>query len=700
MTEPGGGTYGIGAGRPNRLGAVFDGEGTNFALFSDHAQRVDLCLFSPDGKTEQQRLSLPERRGAVWHGYVPGLKPGALYGYRVHGPFAPERGHRFNANKLLVDPYTRALHGGFSTHPATFGYSPGSADGDLSFSSSDSAAHTPKSVVWDPADYPTGTRGLRRGWSNTVIYETHVRGSTMRHPDVPEALRGTVEGLASDAMLDHLTRLGITTVELLPVQAIRSENALTGRGLVNYWGYNTAGFFVPEPRYLGPAGVAGFRRMVDRFHAAGIEVILDVVYNHSAEGDHLGPTFSFRGLDNASYYRLVEGQPRFYVNDTGTGNTLNTDHPFVLRMILDSLRFWVDCMGVDGFRFDLATTLGRERQGFDRHGGFMDALRQDPLLAEVKLIAEPWDLGHGGYRLGQFPPEFAEWNDRFRDTVRRFWRGDGHAAQDLGSALLGTADLFDTRGRRAWASVNFAAAHDGFTLADVTAYSKRHNQANGEGNRDGHHANHSDNLGEEGETKDATILSARRQRVRNMLATVLLSQGTPMILAGDEGGHSQGGNNNAYCQDNETSWLDWATMDKDLVDFTAALIAFRKAHGVLRQGRFLHGVQRADGKPDVEWRGFDGSALNWRDPGLSSLCLLLRGCAESPSGCADTEEILLAFNREGSDQVLELPPPAGTWRREIDSSAPRQHPQDITEATVTVAAFSVAGFVRHPEKTT
>ena len=701
MTSTAGGTYAIGPGRPNRLGAVFDGEGTNFALFSDHAQKVELCLFSPNGKQELQRLTLPDRRGAVWYGYVPGLQPGALYGYRVHGAFAPERGHRFNPNKLLLDPYTRALHGSFTTHPSTFGYSVGSADADLSFSPSDSAPHMPKSVVWDPADYPADAKGLRRGWSNTVIYEAHVRGSTMRHPQVPEALRGTFEGLASQPMLDHLTRLGITTVELLPVQAIRSENALTGRGLVNYWGYNTAGFFAPEPRYLGPAGVAGFRAMVERFHAAGIEVILDVVYNHSAEGDHLGPTFGFRGLDNASYYRLVDGKPRFYVNDTGTGNTLNTSHPFVLRMILDSLRFWVECMGVDGFRFDLATTLGRENHGFDRQGGFMDALRQDPVLSEVKLIAEPWDLGHGGYRLGQFPPEFAEWNDRFRDTVRRFWRGDGHAAQDLGSALLGTADLFDTRGRRAWASVNFAAAHDGFTLADVTAFSKRHNEANGEGNRDGHHANYSDNLGEEGESEDAAIRAARQQRVRNMLATVLLSQGTPMILAGDEGGNSQGGNNNAYCQDNELSWLDWDAMDAELVGFTSALIAFRKAHGVLRQGRFLHGVQRADGKPDVEWRAFDGSALNWRDPGLSSLCLLLRGCAESHAGCADTEEVLLAFNREALPQTLELPAPeAGAWWREIDSAAPVQSPQEITEATVSVAAFSVAGFVRLPETKT
>ncbi len=691
--------YGISAGRPHQLGAMADEDGVNFALFSDHAHRVELCLFSPDGRQEVQRLTLPDRSGAVWHGHVAGLRPGTIYGYRVHGPYAPKRGHRFNPNKLLLDPYTRALHGRFTTHPATFGHSPDAPEADLSFDTTDSAPHVPKSVVWDPREFPADKRPLRRGWDGAVIYETHVKGATMRHPQVPEDMRGTYDGLASDAMLDHLTRLGITSVELLPVQAIRSENALTGRGLVNHWGYNTAAFFALERRYMGPTGSAGFRTMVDRFHAAGIEVILDVVYNHSAEGDHLGPMFSFRGLDNASYYRLVESQPRYYVNDTGTGNTLNVNHPFVLRLILDSLRFWVECMGVDGFRFDLATTLGREVHGFDRQGGFMDALRQDPVLSGVKLIAEPWDLGPGGYRLGQFPPEFAEWNDRYRDTVRRFWRGDGHAAQDLGSALLGTAYLFDTRGRRAWSSVNFAAAHDGFALADVTAYAQRHNEANGEGNRDGHGANHSDNLGVEGATEDPDILAARAQRRRNMLATVFLSQGTPMILSGDEGGNTQFGNNNAYCQDNEISWLEWDDFDEAQVAFTAALSAFRKAHPVLRQSRFLHGSERPDGLLDVAWRSFEGAALNWRDPGLSSLCLLLRGCAECPDICDDTEEVLLAFNREDQAQTLYLPgPEAGVWRREIDTSTAAQQTKEIAEETVIVAPASIAAFVRTRER--
>ncbi|MDN3720553.1 glycogen debranching protein GlgX [Roseibium salinum] len=470
---------------------------------------------------------------------------------------------------------------------------------------------------------------------------------------------------------------------------------MRARSMVNYWGYNTIGFFTPEPRYFGPAGILGFRAMVERFHAAGIEVILDVVYNHSAEGNHLGPTLSFRGLDNASYYRLMDGQRRYYVNDTGCGNTLNVDHPYVLRMIMDSLRFWVQAMGVDGFRFDLAVGLCRERHGFDSQGGFLDALRQDPVLAGVKLIAEPWDLGPGGYQLGKFPPPFAEWNDRYRDTVRRFWRGDGHSAQDLGSALLGSADLFDSAGRRTWSSVNFAAAHDGFTLADTTRYAKRHNEANGEGNHDGHHSNYSDNFGVEGDSDDPVIIEARRQRIRNILATVLLSQGTPMILAGDEGGNSQNGNNNVYCQDNETSWIDWQAMDGGLTEFTAAVSRFRREHAAVRQTSFLHGaVRESDGKPDVAWRDFDGSALNWRDPGLSSLCLLLRGCAESAVGDQSEDEVLLAFNRESRELELGLPDPGSRqWVREIDSSQNHQSPWPITDGSVRVAPHSVSAFV-------
>lgn len=680
-------------GNPHRLGAHFDGGGTNFAVFSENGQQVFLCLYSADGRREEHRLPLPERTGSIWHGYLPGLRPGALYGYRVAGPYDPDHGHRFNINKLLLDPYTRELSGGFTDHDATFGYQLYAPQADLSFDSRDSAAYVPKSVVPDPAIYTPDAEPLARGWDNTVIYEAHVKGSTIRNPAVSEALRGTFDGLASPQMLDHLTALGITTIELLPVQAIKSENALIRRGLINYWGYNTINFFAPEPRYLGPAGVRGFRAMVERFHAAGIEVILDVVYNHSAEGDHLGPTLSFRGLDNAAYYRLLDGQPRYHVNDTGCGNTLDVRHPIVTRLILDSLRHWVQVMGVDGFRFDLATTLCREDHGFDRRGGFLDALRQDPVLSAVKLIAEPWDIGPGGYQLGSFPAEFAEWNDRFRDTVRRFWRGDRQGAQDLGSALLGSADIFDTQGRRVWSSINFAAAHDGFTLTDTTRYVQRHNHANGEHNHDGHHANFSENFGVEGPTDDPDITAARLRRQRNLLATTLLSQGTPMLLAGDEGGHSKAGNNNSYCQDNEVNWIDWSALDADLIAFTAALTRFRRDHPVLRQSNFLHGATRtSDSKPDVEWRDFDGSALNWRDPGLACLCLHLRGNAETLRGAAETDEVLLAFNRTDDPQDLILPPAPRIWVREIDTSVMQQRRLILTGASIVVPPHAIAAF--------
>lgn len=685
-------------GSPIRLGAHFDGEGTNFALFSENAHQVWLCLYSPDGASEIQRLALPERSGSVWHGYVPGVRPGALYGYRVAGPYEPARGHRFNPNKLLIDPYARAFHGTFAPHGATLGYCAGTPEADLSFDTRDSAPYVPKCVVPDPCQFAPAAP-LGRGWDAALIYEAHVKGATIRHPAIAPDLRGTYEGLASAPMLDHLTRLGVTAVELLPVQAMKSENALLERGLVNYWGYNTAGFFAPEPRYFGPSGAAGFRAMVDRFHSAGIEVILDVVYNHSAEGDHLGPTFSFRGLDNHAYYRLSDGQPRYYVNDTGCGNTLDTRHPFVIRMIMDSLRHWVETMGVDGFRFDLATTLAREAHGFDAGAGFLDALAQDPVLAGVKLIAEPWDVGPGGYQLGGFPAGFCEWNDRYRDTVRRFWRGDRQSGQDLGRALLGSAEIFDTHGRRAWASVNYAAAHDGFTLADTTRYETRHNHANGEGNADGHHANYSQNFGVEGDSGDPAIRAARAQRQRNLLATLFLSQGTPMLLCGDEGGHSQSGNNNAYCQDNDTTWIDWAALDPELIGFTAALSRFRRDHPVLRQPDFLHGAMRpSDGKPDVEWRGLDGTPLNWRDPGLASLALHLRGSADSARGAALGDEVFIAINREDGPMDLVLPDPGqAVWQRRIDTAAPHHGTTAIPEGRLTLPAHSLSAFCLHPE---
>lgn len=670
-------------GSPNRLGARFDGEGTNFALFSANAQKVELCLFSADDASETTRVALPERSGPVWHGFLPGVQPGTLYGYRVHGPYAPEHGHRFNPNKLLLDPYARELRGAFRQHEALLGFDPSDPAGDLSFSSLDSAAYVPKAVVSAPE--PLVPSAERPHWrpDEMLIYEAHVKGLTKQFAGVPEALRGTYEGLASDAVLEHLQKLGVTSIELLPVHAFVDDAFLAKKGLRNYWGYNTIGFFVPEPRYHGPAGRAGFRAMVERFHAADIEVILDVVYNHTAEGDHRGPTFSFRGIDNASYYRLIQGQSRYYVNDTGTGNTVNASHPFVLRMILDSLRYWVEVLGVDGFRFDLATTLGREAHGFDPNGGFFDALRQDPVLADVHLIAEPWDIGPGGYQLGQFPPEFGEWNDRFRDTSRRYWRGDDHSTQELAGCVLGSASQFDRDSRRASSSVNLITAHDGFTLADVTRYSRRHNMANGEDGRDGHNANFSDNFGVEGDSDDLLIVARRSRRQRNLLATLFLSQGTPMLLAGDEIGNSQSGNNNAYCQDNPIGWIDWEKRDDALTNFVAGLSALRKSHSSLRQSRFLHGATRAlDGLPDVEWLDFNCRPLDWRDPGLSSFALILRGSGECPQEAQVHDTLLLLFNRDAEDLNARLPDAAEGffWRLELDTSADEAFPK--SEAAV------------------
>lgn len=689
--------YTLSAGTAHKLGAHHDGSGVNFAVFSEHASRIELCLFSPNGQRQTARINMPERTGPVWHVHIADLPIGTLYGYRAFGTYAPEQGHRFNPNKLLLDPYTRELHGEWQNNPATLGYDDNSSAGDLSFDTRDSAPFVPKSVVSDPALFENMANGQHKKSDKDLIYEAHPKGATQTNPDVPEDVRGTYEGLASDPMLAHLKSIGVQAVELLPVHGFVDDKFLVDKGLRNYWGYNSVAFFAPEPRYFGPNGLQGFRQMVERFHDAGIEVILDVVYNHTAEGDQRGPTICFRGLDNASYYRLTAGQPRYYVNDTGCGNTLNVSHPFVLRMVMDSLRFWVECMGIDGFRFDLATTMGRENYGFDPHGGFFDALRQDPVLSQVRMIAEPWDIGPGGYRLGEFPHEFCEWNDNYRDTVRRYWRGDPHSAQELGARLLGSADKFDRMGRRSNASVNFLASHDGFTLADTTRYSKKHNEANAENNRDGHNSNFSDNAGIEGETENAEIRNARARRQRNMLATLFLSQGTPMLLAGDEFANSQQGNNNAYCQDNEIGWLNWDRADEDLQSFVAALSAFRQNHRCVRQSLFLHGVVRAnDGCDDVYWTDFSGEPLDWRDPGLANLCLTLRCSAETPEYELDGDVVFIVFNRDDKEGHVKLPntPNGQHWIRAIDTDKNEQGAFcELENDDTIVAGNSVVAFV-------
>jgi glycogen operon protein len=652
------------------MGASFTGDGVNFAVFSAHAERIELCLFTADGRKETARLPIIERDGDIWHIHVGGLTLGTVYGFRAQGPYAPEQGHRFNPHKLLMDPYARALEGRLKWSDAVMGYKIGSPRGDLSFDTRDSAFAVPKAVVADPSFSWGNDQAPRTPRVDTVIYEAHVKSLTALHPGVDKGLRATYLGLCSDPVIAHLQKLGVTAIELLPVQAFIDDRFLIAKGLRNHWGYNTLAFFAPEPRYMSQGGLWEFQTMVRRLHSAGIEVILDVVYNHTAEGDEWGPTLSFRGLDNASYYRLAGGG-RHYVNDTGTGNTLNLTHPMVLRMVMDSLRYWVEVGHVDGFRFDLATVLGRESHGFDPNGGFFDAIRQDPVLSRVKLIAEPWDVGPGGYQLGAYPHPFHEWNDRFRDGVRRFWKGDAGMTRDLAARLLGSADRFDHSGRAATSSVNFVTSHDGFTLEDLVSFTVKRNLANGEDNRDGHHENHSDNLGHEGPTKDRKVLSARALRKRNLMATLMLAQGVPMILAGDEIGHSQGGNNNAYAQDNETSWIDWAAADEELLRFVVRLAELRRSLPVLRQRRFLHARQRSsDRLPDVIWRRADGTvpqSEEWHDPAFRCLCVEMRMAAEG--GDPSPDAVLAVFNT-GPAVGLHLPDTAPGWELLLDTTRP------------------------------
>ncbi len=680
-------------GKPYPLGATWDGLGINFAVFSANATRIDLCLFEPSGRHEVARFPLPEYTDEVWHGYLPDATAGLLYGYRAYGPYDPPRGHRFNHNKLLLDPYARALSGNLSWTDALYGFRMHSPRADLSYDRRDSAPAMPKAVVTDESFNWGDDRPPDILWSDTVIYEAHVRGLTKLRKDIIPPERGTFAALAAAPMIEHYRRLGITAIELLPVHAFVHDRRLMQQKLRNYWGYNTLAFFAPEPAYLHDGSPNEMRVAIRRLHAAGIEVILDVVYNHTAESDQLGPTLSFRGLDNASYYWLEASDPRRPVNDTGTGNTLNLSHPRVLQMVMDSLRYWVSAYHVDGFRFDLSTTLGRESYGFDPGSGFFDALRQDPVLGRVKLIAEPWDIGPGGYQLGRHPPGFAEWNDRFRDDVRRFWRGDpGHRAE-IAARLAGSADLFDHHGRRAWTSINYAACHDGFTLADIASYTTKHNDANGEANRDGTPENYSANWGVEGPTDRPAILETRARVRRALLATVFFAEGTPMLLAGDEFGRTQRGNNNAYCQDNEISWLDWqAAAEPDcagFADYVARLIALRQAHAVLRWPSFLHGnVKPAPGLQDIAWFDEQGEGISpaaWNDP--QQRTLMLRRAAANGDGRVTILTLLL--NPTGEDRNFRLPPPALDSTVLLDSAAPEAAGYAVVGDLLMVGAHSV-----------
>jgi glycogen operon protein len=680
-------------GIPYPLGATWDGLGINFAVFSANAHRIDLCLFDPAGRRQIARYTLPECTDEVWHGYLPEARPGLIYGYRAHGPYDPQRGHRFNPHKLLLDPYARRIVGDIRTSDAMFGYRVNSPRADLSLDRRDSAPGVSKGMVLADDFHWGDDRPPSIPWSDTVIYEAHLKGLTQLWPDLRPRERGTFAALANPGVIDHLRRLGVTAVELLPIHAFVQDRHLLQQGLRNYWGYNTLNFFSIEPRYLSDSTVDDMRIAVRRLHAAGLELILDVVYNHTAEGNEFGPTLSFRGLDNASYYRLVPDNPRHYINDTGTGNTVNLSHPRVLQMVMDSLRHWVIGFHVDGFRFDLGTILGRESHGFDTASGFFDAIRQDPILSKVKLISEPWDPGPGGYQLGNQPPGFAEWNDRFRDGIRRFWRGDEGQRSDFAARLAGSSDIFEHRRRRPWASVNYVASHDGFTLRDIVSYAERHNEANGEDNNDGHADNYSANWGDEGPTTDPAINATRFRLQCALLATVFLAQGTPMLLAGDEFGRTQNGNNNAYCQDNETSWIDWQLAESDegrlLTDFAARVVALRHRHPVLRCTTFMHGRERpAPDVLDIAWFDEQGQVVSpeaWNNP--HERTLMLRRASADADGKVPILTCL--FNPTPEDRTFKLPTPQLATRLLLDSADPAGAERDIVGESVPVKARSV-----------
>ncbi|MDI6851996.1 MAG: glycogen debranching protein GlgX [Deltaproteobacteria bacterium] len=667
-------------GRPYPLGATWDGSGTNFALFSENAARVELCLF--DGGREKC-VPMAEQTDMVWHVYLPDVRPGQLYGYRVDGPYAPREGHRFNRAKLLLDPYAKAIAGTIKWSDELFGYTIGHQDGDLSKDERDSSPFLPKCVVVDQTFDWEGEAPPRTPWHKTLIYEMHVKGFTKLHPGVPEELRGTYAGLAAPAVIEYLQSLGVTAVELMPVHQFVNDRHLVERGLSNYWGYNSIGFFAPEVSYAsrGVEGqqVAEFKGMVKALHRAGIEVILDVVYNHTGEGSHLGPTLCFRGIDNSAYYRLVDADRRYYMDYTGTGNSLNMVHPRALQLLMDSLRYWVLMMHVDGFRFDLASTLARELHEVDRLGSFFDIIHQDPVISQVKLIAEPWDLGEGGYQVGNFPVLWAEWNGEYRDTVRRFWKGDGGQAATLAYRLTGSSDLYESTGRRPYASINFITAHDGFTLRDLVSYHFKHNEANLEDNRDGIEDNISWNCGAEGPTDDPAILALRARQQRNFLATLLLSQGVPMLLAGDEFGRTQQGNNNTYCQDNELSWLDWklAEENKDLLEFTGFLIQLFRKHPIFRRRRFFQGRKiRSSDVKDLTWFRPDGNEMSdqdWNESFVRSLGLRLAGDAieevdhEGNRVMDDTFFWVLNGHHEPLTFTLPVAPEPASWELVFDT---------------------------------
>lgn len=692
-------------GKAYPLGATYDGSGTNFAVFSEVAERVELCLFDDDGdgNMRETRIVLPEVDGFVWHGFIPNIEPGQRYGYRVHGPYDPAAGHRCNPNKLVLDPYAKAIDGAFKWGQALFAYNFGDPD---SRNDEDSAANMPKAVVINPyfdwgVDHPPGYE-----YADTVIYEAHVKGLTETHPDIPDQLRGTYAGVAHPAIIEHLQQLGVNAIELMPVHHFVDDSTLVDKGLSNYWGYNTIGFLAPDPRYSSattPGGhVQEFKAMVRELHAAGIEVILDVVYNHTAEGNHMGPTLSMRGIDNAAYYRLVDDDKRYYMDYTGTGNSLNVGHPHALQLIMDSLRYWVTEMHVDGFRFDLAATLAREFYDVDRLSAFFELVQQDPIVSQVKLIAEPWDVGPGGYQVGNFPPLWTEWNGKYRDTVRDYWRGEPATLDEFASRLTGSADLYEQTGRRPFASINFVTAHDGFTLRDLVSYNEKHNDANGEENRDGESNNKSWNCGAEGPTEDPAVNELRARQQRNFLTTLLLSQGVPMISHGDELGRTQRGNNNVYCQDSEISWIDWANADTDLVEFTRSVSALRAAHPVFRRRRFFNGrpvrQSGAPGKPDIAWFAPDGSDMtseDWETGYAKSVAVYLNG-----HGIADLDirgqrvvddSFLLCFNAHYEPIEFALPPTdfADVWVPVISTAANSSTEPIAAGARVNVDARAV-----------